>query len=177
MSEAIHQPVQRARRETVSADTSVPQKPLRQDAAGDSIERGGDIARADASTLIDDYAERLAFNEDPITILLHPSRERNPPLVVDCWVNGRGAEVLVDGKWHQFGCLPINKPVTTRRKYVEVLCLSRTDTVQTDSGSTAEDHPHNRVVRHTSANHTFSVIRDDNPRGAAWLARVLNQAI
>ena len=59
---------------------------------------------ADATTLEKDYADQLKMAEDPVTIIIHPSQEKNPPQVVDCWVNGRGAEVFVNGKWTVFNC-------------------------------------------------------------------------
>ena len=67
--------------------------------------------------LDDDYAQALAFMEEPIMIRIEPSDEENAPIVVDCWVNGKGAEVLdtLTGKFMEINCLPIGQPIITKR--------------------------------------------------------------
>jgi hypothetical protein len=37
-----------------------------------------------------DYLEELAFNEDPITISLEPTQQKNPPKWHECWVRAKG---------------------------------------------------------------------------------------
>lgn len=117
--------------------------------------------------------EMLAFAEEPITIRITPSNEKNAPVVVDCWVNGKGAEVFVNGKWFEFGCIPVARAVITKRKYVEVLARSKVDNVSTRTGSTNDEKPENSIDRSTSSKTTFSVLHDKNPAGAEWLTRLL----
>src|SRR5574343_968834 len=47
-----------------------------------------------AETLVDGRVEALAFNEEPVEVMVYPSSEENAPLTVPCWVNGRGAEIF-----------------------------------------------------------------------------------
>lgn len=121
-----------------------------------------------------DYLDALKFAEEPVTIRIERSAEKFAPHSVDLWVNGVGAEVLMKGKWIQTGYLPVGHVVTTKRKYVEVLARSKHDSVQTEVRK-HEESEENVIDRHTSQKTPFSVIRDDNPRGAEWLTRLLQE--
>ena len=176
MTDALNVPVRRARKETISADFPIDQKADIDMPESGQIQREQTIVHASADELVSGTVKELAFLEEPVTILIYPSREKNPPLVVDCWVNGKGAEVFVNGQWHEFNCLPINIPVTTKRKYVETLSMSKTDAISTETGSTMDEHPHNRIRRMTSANTAFSVVEDRNPLGVEWLRRIMSRA-
>lgn len=124
-----------------------------------------------------DYAKDLAFMEEPIMIRIEPSDEENAPIVVDCWVNGKGAEVLdtLTGKFMEINCLPIGSPITTKRKYVEVLARSREERVSTQEtnprpGSGEDGWKLRRNMRRKAV---FSVLSDPNPAGRAWLTRLM----
>lgn len=123
-----------------------------------------------------DYAEALAFMEDPITIRIEPSDEENAPIVIDCWVNGKGAEVLdtLTGKFMEINCLPIGQPIITKRKYVEVLARSRTDRVTSQEETAHPDVGRDgfKVQRRSQRKNMFSVLEDKNPRGREWLNRI-----
>lgn len=172
LNEALNTPIRRSRRETVNTDLPIGQK-------DDIVFRDGDdlpreqIIVADATTLEKEYSAQLAMSEEPITIIIHPSREKNPPQVVDCWVNGRGAEVFVGGRWQVFNCLPVNIQVTTKRKYVEVLLRAKPDTIETLVEDQEAERPSNRISRATSSAVTLSVLEDRNPKGAEWLRQVM----
>lgn len=120
------------------------------------------------------YLADLAFAEEPVTIRIERSSEKFAPHSVDCWVNGVGAEILMKGRWIQTGYLPVGHVVTTKRKYVEVLARSKHDSVQTEVKK-HEESEENVIDRHTSQKTPFSVIRDENPRGAEWLTRLLQE--
>jgi hypothetical protein len=87
---------------------------------------------------------------------------------VPCWVNGKGAEVLVNGKWVEFGYLPVSQMLTTKRKYVEVLLRSKRDSVNTNVIERDNEDPQNIIERSTTSTALFSIIEDRNPRGAEW---------
>jgi hypothetical protein len=120
------------------------------------------------------YLESLAFMEEPITIVLQKSSEKHAANVVDCWVNGRGAEIFdQNGKWHVCGWLPVGKPVITRRKYVEVLARAKRDSISTEVVK-HENREDNMAHRTTSMRYPFSVLKDDNPKGYMWLTNILS---
>ena len=171
--DAVNTPVRRSRRETSNADFDITQpSDILMPATGE-LERGEVIINSTGRSVNESYMQDLAMAEDPVTILIYPSREKNAPVVVDCWVNGRGAEVFVNGKWSVFNCLPVNVAVTTKRKYVEVLARARIDTVATEVEDETADQPSNRLIRNSSSSVVFTVIGDKNPRGGEWLRRIM----
>jgi hypothetical protein len=167
------------RKEMHSSDVPLPQVPELSE-----HDRGESIVLEDPKALAEviakkEYAEELAFMEDPLTIRIEPAAEENAPIVVDCWVNGKGAEVMdtITGKFMELGCLPIGQPIITKRKYVEVLARSYTERVETsqgqDDGSRADIF---KMRRNTSRKALFSVLNDPaGARGHAWLTTVLSQ--
>lgn len=117
-----------------------------------------------------DYLDELKFMEDPVTIRLEPSAERNAARWLSCWVNGHGAEVLINGRWLEFKHLPVGEVLTTKRKYVEVIVRAKTTSVTTpDMDQAADVAAGNRVDRQTTPVNSFSIIEDLNPKGLAWM--------
>lgn len=174
MTDALNTPVRRPRREIHTADLPIGQAEAIDMSAEGPIERGEIVTPIDGP-LDMDQVEQLAFAEEAVTILINPSSEKNPARTVDCWVQGKGAEVLRNGKWSEFGWLPVGIPVTTKRKYVEVLARAKLDNVTTDVGKANVDDPHNLIVRNTYLRAQFSVIHDSNKRGLGheWLMRLM----
>jgi hypothetical protein len=119
------------------------------------------------------YAEDLAFNEQPVKIRLEPSSEKFAPRVADGWVNGVGIEVLMNGKWVALGYIPVGQVVVTKRKYVEVLARAKHDSVTTQVVETPGEDPRNYAHRFTSVKYPFSVIEDRSPNGSDWLQRLI----
>lgn len=141
----------------------------------DASSYDGDIVIGD-KVLDLDYAAELAFMEEAVTIRLQPSAERNAATSFPCWVNGRGAEVLLNGRWVEFKYLPVAHILTTKRKYLEVIVRSKVDTLSTpDMDKSADQAEGNRLTRFTSPVASFSVIEDRNPKGAAWLSELMRR--
>lgn len=140
-----------------------------------AFERDSDVEIFTEKQLQQHRAEALAFNEEPMMIRIEPSSEKNAPKCVDCWVNGKGAEVfdVQDNRWYAYGALPVGRVIITRRKYVEVLARSKKDDVSTEVIGPETEKPENKVHRHTSQRAVFTVIDDRNPKGAEWLSRLL----
>lgn len=165
----------RRRRIAETADTSIEQAPdIKMPGLGEDIEREPDIIPATAEVLNKQYADQIAFMEEPITIMIQPGSDRDPQIVHDVWVNGKGAEVFVNGKWIEFGCIPVGIEVVTKRKYVEVLARKKTDKISTQVIK-HQDGEENKVVRATSHGCPFSVVEDRNPRGRQWLSDVMRE--
>lgn len=172
MSDAQNTPVRRSKPELNTADLPVGQRSsvILPD---DGVKTEDIILPVDTNALNKVYFEALAFNEQAIRILIHPSSERNAPIVIDCWVNGRGAEVFIRGKWESLGYLPIGVPVTTKRKYIEVLAGSKIEAIDTEvDDPDPKKMPVNKIHRRNSAKCTFQVIEDKDPRGVEWLTRL-----
>ena len=170
MTAAANAPVRRAaQRENHSADTATVQRGMLD--ITESLDHDNVvIAEGPFSS---DYAAQLAFNEEPVEILIYPGTEKFPAKVADCWVNGRGAEVFMNGKWVVLGYLPVNIPVITKRKYAETFANSKVDNITTSHGDQTEKDPKNIVETSTSAKTPFTITRDDSPYGREWLARLM----
>ncbi len=172
--DALQNPVKRAynRKELHSEDFPIAQKadidldsPIIHGEALANI--AGDVNHAA------DYLAQLAFNEEPVTILIEEnSRSDFPETHVPVQVNGKPAEVLQNGKWLPIGWLPVGIEITTKRKYVEVLARSKTDGIKTVHDEGNVERPRNTVQRRTSANYPMSILEDRNPKGREWLSRV-----
>lgn len=164
-----------ARRETATADLPTDQAPpIEMPPIDQAISALNDVVEASADELHKSRLEALAFAEQPICIIVHGSNEKNAQIVHDVWVNGKGAEVFVNGKWVEFGCIPVGIEVITKRKYVEVLARKKSDSVRTEVIKHA-DSEQNLVHRETIHGCPFSVIEDRDPRGREWLATIMRE--
>lgn len=119
-----------------------------------------------------DYAGELAFMEEPVMIRIEPSSDRNAAGAMPVWVNGKPAEVFQRGKWDEIGYLPVATVLIVKRKVLEVIIRAKVDTVQTKILEQDSERPNNVVNRFTSPVHSFSIIEDKNPRGAAWVTEL-----
>ena len=124
-------------------------------------ESGIDIIQPNA--LESDYAARLAFMEEPVTIVVHESTDDNAEPVVQLYCNGT-PQFIVRGQ-----------PQEVKRKYVEILANARQTSIKTETRTQGDDVI-NRVNKHTALRYPFSVQEDKNPRGAAWLRELLASA-
>jgi hypothetical protein len=119
-----------------------------------------------------DYLDELAFMEEPVTIRLEPSSDKNAAGAFPIWVNGKPAEVHQNGRWDEIGYLPVGRVLVVRRKVLEIIIRAKIDTVHTQIQEMDSERPNNVVQRFTSPVHSFSIIEDRNPRGAAWVAEL-----
>lgn len=159
-NDAINNPVNRPRRETDSADQKL--RPL------DAIGTRDDIEPVIVSENLlknTEQLERLAFNEDVLTIRIGRSREKNAAAFEHAGVQGEQV-------W-----LPVEMPVRVKRKFVEVLAQSQPMDVQTECGKDPSDAlTYNRVKRTVSSRVAISILHDPSPKGQEWYARVMYYA-
>lgn len=106
-----------------------------------------------------DEATALAFNEDVLTILIHPTAEKNPEDPVYVSVNGRG------------GFIVRNQKTRLARKYVDRLLRAQADSVQQDTTATNEKD-FNRLTVVPTQRYPLSVLHDPSPHGANWLQQI-----
>ena len=162
-TEAQHRPVGRPRKEYSTEDMAVRNVPPV------ILPSVGDIARDDETIVVarddilEDGLDELAFNEEPVTIVLSRSSEKFAPAIKDFYVNGKAM-------WIRVGV-----PQTVPRKYVEVIARAQPFDVRTNVVK-HEEREDNMVERNLIVAHPFSVIRDDNPRGHEWLRKVMNES-
>lgn len=109
-------------------------------------------------------AEALAFMEESVDVMVHPSTDRNAEPIVELWCNGRS----------QF--FARNQLQTVKRKFVEVLARARTTAYTQERYRDGNGNDAIRNIPHTALRYPFSVMHDPNPRGRAWLQKVLAEA-
>lgn len=140
--------------------------------------RPEEIIKGDGAMSQKDFSE-LAFNEEPVTIIIDQSSEKNSPHSYYCAVNGKGAEVMSQDRWLELSWLPVGRPLIIKRKYVGVLLRAKTTRVETIvpnvGESDLEKFPGGRLSRFTSGLCTFSIIEDKNPRGPDWAMSLRRQ--
>lgn len=177
MSDAANNPAVRKynKRETNTADLEIGQHEDIDVSLGATIIHGESLPNLnDKERAHQDYLKELAFNEEPIHILINENaRSDFPETHVYCAVNGRGAEVLINGQWAEIQWAPIGQEVVMKRKYVEILVRSKSESINTKHEDANVERPRNTISRRVSANYPISVLRDDNPRGALWLSNIM----
>lgn len=110
------------------------------------------------------HIEELAFNEEFVDVMVHESDSPDAEPIVEVFNNGTRQ------------MFPRNMVVTCRRKYLEGLIRSKpvsyanVEFVRED-GVRAVKYP-----KRSSLRYPFQVVRDDNPRGVAWLKKLMAQA-
>lgn len=160
-------------RELNTGDVRIEQKP-----PADPEDYDGDVVLVDPALATKEYAEALAFMEQPVRILLQPSATPNAPQTFPIWVNGKGAEVLSrGGKWFEMKHLPVGMPLTVKRKYLEIILRTKIDTVQHNAPHPSEPDidQKNQVKRFTSPVHMCSILEDADPRGGAWASEIMRR--
>jgi hypothetical protein len=131
----------------------------------------GDVVLTE-DVLKKEYADALAFNEEPVTIRIEPSSEKNAAGAFPVWVNGKPAEVFQLGRWDEIGWLPVGRVLIVKRKVLEVIIRAKVDSIQTKIIDQDGERPNNVVHRFTSPVHSFSILEDRNPRGPAWVTEL-----
>ena len=119
-----------------------------------------EIVVAGRDGLDNSYAAELAFLEEKVDVMVHESTDPNAEPIVHTAVNGI----------NQF--FPRGAVVTCKRKFVEVLARSKVTTFQTKVVH-EDGNVYNRMHKQTGLRYPFSIVRDENPKGATWLKSVL----
>ena len=135
---------------------------------GDDNFHEPEIVEVDPALASKDYLDELKFNEEPVTIRIEPSTDKNAGNVFPVWNNGIPAEVFERGQWRRIGWLPVGRPLIVKRKTVATMIMAKIDTIETQILDPTEEKPNNVIRRFTSAVHSFSIMEDNNPKGAAW---------
>lgn len=123
------------------------------------------------------YEEALAFNEEPVTIMVNPSDNPEAALYIEAWVNGKGTERYLEGiGWAEVKFIPVGEEVIVKRKYLEVWLRSKTMGVHTPQEMADGNEPTNPLKRTFSRTHSISILEDRNPRGREWARQLMRLA-
>lgn len=116
-----------------------------------------------------DKASLLAFYEEKVEIMIVDSNDVNPENYVFLSVNGKGP-MPYGSPW-----VPRNEPVTMARKYVEQLARAKPVSMRTEEITDLQGARGIRVKRHAALRYPFTVLRDPNPKGRAWLEEIMRR--
>jgi hypothetical protein len=113
-------------------------------------------------------AAMLKFLEEPVTIIIADSTEKDAEKMVFLSINGRGPGPGASPY------VPRGVEVTIARKFVKQLARARSERVKSEEKvdvETAERYMSYPKV--SSAKYPFQVVRDENPAGRKWLSELL----
>lgn len=110
---------------------------------------------------MNDKAARLAFMEEVLDVMVHESADPNAEDPVHVAVNGV----------NQF--FRRGQVQSVKRKYVGVLAQSKQSNINTREVLDRDGNKTTAIGKHTALKYPFSVVRDENPKGASWLKQVL----
>lgn len=129
---------------------------------GDLLPRAPEeIVIADEEALKKEYADRLAFDRDLLTIEIEAPNEDNAPQHVPVGINGR------------FMYLPVGREIRLPRCFVEVLAAAQPYSVQTHVKQTPGQDPIQTLTRNSRMRFPFTILHDPSPKeGRHWLRRV-----
>ncbi len=129
-----------------------------------SLEGDAEISRPSLEVIegpsAGDKAARLAFLEEPVTIIVSESTDPNAEDPISVGINGR--QVFIRR----------GEPVIVKRKYVEKLARAKRESFSQNLQNT-DPQRYNRLNMHTALIYPFTVIEDRNPAGHAWLRKIL----
>ncbi len=112
-----------------------------------------------------EWADMMAFNREKVTIRVLPTTEKNALRIIEVWNNGDRM------------AFPRDEDVTCERRFVESLCRAKRTTYTQrkvkDDQSGVEQY---MEVPSTAPEYPFTMVRDDNPRGADWLKSIRSGA-
>lgn len=126
----------------------------------------------------EDELESMAFLEEPVKIYIyrHTDPAYSDILSTDYIANqGVPAQVLFKNGWVPMGYLPRGQAVYVKRKTVAQIAGAKVDTFKTQVEEPVNQDPINRTIPITTASFSFQVVEDRNPKGAAWLERILSR--
>ena len=131
-----------------------------------------DVKRTDleidivAGPALGDLAEKLAFMEEKVEVLVHESTEPNAVTLVDVYHNGTPQRFLR------------GVPQVVKRKFLYVLASLKQQSISTRvlNNGGANGDPVNQIAKNVALRYPFQVTRDDNPKGPAALKQWLAEA-
>lgn len=125
---------------------------------------GGEEIVSDELELISkEYLDELAFMQEVLKVMIYKGREKNAPMFVPLGVNGK------------LNWFPVEQEIPMKRCFVEVLARAQPMDVETKIEDEQAEHPVNKILRSTRSLYPFTVTHDPNPKGPAWLAKVMRE--
>lgn len=174
MSEAVKKAV-RPSKETDTRQFAINQAdPIKMPGLGEELKRESPIVVPEVPLSERDFDD-LAFNEEPMKILIHRGDNSKFRCTDYIAINGIAGEILFKNGWVPVGYFPKGVSFYTKRKYVAVLARAKRDNVTTTVVERDNEDPENFIEKNTVQALSFSVLEDKNPRGGQWLELLVRE--
>lgn len=111
-----------------------------------------------------EFLDELAFMDEDVKVLVHPTADKNPEPIILLAVHGRSQNFIR------------GQEIVVKRKYVEALARAKLTVYEQQNYMDDQGVRAIRNLPRTALRYPFSVIHDTNPRGRAWLDKVLAEA-
>lgn len=108
-----------------------------------------------------DKANELAFMEEMVEVVVSQTTDKNAERFPHVAVNGVNQYFVRGDK------------MKVRRKFIEALARAKKTAVSTVAGKDQDGADTMNIAQSTGLRYPFSVVHDPNPRGHAWLEKVL----
>lgn len=152
-----------ARKELNSEDLPLRELPPIGDDMQDFV-RGDEVVVATETDIAEkDYLAELAFMQEVVNVIIHKGREKNAQMFIPLGVNGN------------VRYFPVEEEIPMKRCFLEVLARAQPMDVETRVEDEDKDNPVNRIIRSSRSLYPFTVMRDPNPKGHAWLAKIMRE--
>ena len=138
------------------------QKTLVIPSAGEIIRNDQELEVSDKPMSANEFDE-LSFMEEKVEVMVHESTDPNAENPVHLGCNGVNQYVLR------------GQPIVVRRKFVEILARAKQTAMKTAEVRGYDGELQTQVQKSSALRYPFSIIRDENPKGAAWLRGVLSE--
>jgi hypothetical protein len=112
-----------------------------------------------------DVARDEAFMNERIKIRVHTTTDPNAPPFVTVTVNSPTNRVQI----------PRGRVVEIKRCFVEVLARMRETRYTQPTRNPMDPESGNEMIGHSAIVYPFEIVGDPNPRGRAWLERILGE--
>jgi hypothetical protein len=109
----------------------------------------------------EDKAATLAFMEEEVEVMVHETTEENAPFLVQFWCNGK-SQFFIRGQSQK-----------CKRKFLEVIARAKHTSYRQQHYKDENGNDAIRNIPMTALRYPFTVAHDPNPKGAAWLRKVL----
>lgn len=164
-SNAIDNPAGINKAQTDSQDVAVTQteeRTMRSTGdASESLDMVGTLQRIDDRPVDGEKLAMLAFMDEPVTVRIATSTDKNAEQIFEICVNGR------------ISLFRRGETKTVKRHIVDRLARMKQTIYEQKEVLNAEGVKDIVNVPHTALKYDFSVISDAHPRGAEWLRSVI----
>lgn len=112
----------------------------------------------------EDHAAQLAFLNEMVIVNIAETSDPNAENPVMLSVNGRAVYIKR------------GEDAVVRRMYIEQLLRAKPVGVNTKVGRGNDGEVTNKITKTSAMKYPFSMVRDDNPLGRAWMRKILSEA-